>query len=42
MVAVFILHVGWVILTDSVAGAGLTVTLIAALSLSIPLSVWLT
>ena len=35
-VAVFILQVGWVIFTERVTGAGLTVTVIADLSLSTP------
>ena len=42
IVEVFTLHVGWVIFTDKVVGAGFTVTTIKALSLSIPLTVWLT
>ena len=41
-VEVATLQVGCVILTDKVAGAGFTVTVIVALSLSIPFKVWLT
>ena len=39
-IALFRLHVGCEILTVSVAGAGLIVTEIDALSLSIPFKVW--
>ena len=42
IVAELVLHVGWVIMAVKVAGAGFTVTTRSALSLSIPLIVWLT